>query len=138
MRDKDKYNEYQSEYQRQRYHKRRLEAIQYLGGKCNNCSSLENLELDHIDRNKKSFGISKLWSISKEKYQEELEKCQVLCRNCHEKKTLKDLGRVSAKDTHGTVSSSRYCKCDLCRNARNAYSKEYKRLWRLRRKALTS
>lgn len=127
MRDKVKYNSYQKSYQLQRYHARRLEAIDKLGGKCIKCNSLDKLELDHVDRNKKSFKISKLWSISNERFQEEVTKCQVLCRDCHELKTLDELGQVSGKNTHGSLSSYRYCKCDICRKAHNKYAREWRK-----------
>lgn len=134
MRNKENYNAYQREYQKNRYSLRRNNALEALGGKCKVCGSKENLELDHINRDEKSFNISRLWSIAEEDYNKELAKCQVLCNGCHEKKTREDLGQVSAKDTHGTISSSRYCKCALCREAKNAYSRVYKREWRKRKK----
>ena len=43
------------------------------------------LELNHIDPNTKSFGISsKLISLTTEKLMNELEKCNVMCANCHQ------------------------------------------------------
>jgi len=56
----------------------------------------------------------------------------LLCKKCHEEKTLLDMGRVSAKITHGTVSSYRYCKCELCKKAKS----EYMKVFREKRKAL--
>ena len=43
------------------------------------------LELNHIDPSTKKYNISKqLISISMPKLLEELEKCEVLCANCHQ------------------------------------------------------
>lgn len=118
--------EYMREYMLNRYHRRRKEAIEKLGKKCKNCGKTENLDIDHIDPNTKSFTIARCGSASEERWQQELEKCQLLCKSCHNAKTLKDNGQVSAKEVHGTLSSYRYCKCDLCREAKSRHNKEYR------------
>lgn len=52
---------------------------------CVQCGSKEKLELDHIVRETK---IShSVWSWKEERRNKELEKCQVLCKKCHSKKT---------------------------------------------------
>jgi 5-methylcytosine-specific restriction endonuclease McrA len=126
MRDKERYNDYHREYQLKRYHKLRKEIYDKLGNKCSSCGSVENLEVDHINRETKSFPVSKLWSIAQESLDIELQKCQLLCATCHHEKTLKDLNQVSAKITHGTLSSYRYCRCDLCRKAKADHSRNYR------------
>lgn len=119
-------NEYMRGYLKKRYHSRREGAVKLLGGCCSKCGSLKKLELDHKDYTKKSFDISKLWNISYIKYNEEIKKCQLLCKSCHIKKTREDLGQENARETHGTLSAWRYCKCQLCREAFNKYMREYK------------
>jgi len=54
--------------------------------KCSNCpeSHISCLEFHHIDPSQKEGLITKL-RFSKEKLQKELEKCIVLCSNCHRK-----------------------------------------------------
>lgn len=49
------------------------------------------LEFDHLDPSKKSFPIGGSASHGKpiELLKEEISKCQVLCANCHRKKTAK-------------------------------------------------
>ena len=62
-------------------------AIEYKGGKCIICGykkSSRALNFHHIDPSKKSFGISargvtRAWI----KVQKELDKCVLLCANCH-------------------------------------------------------
>ncbi len=51
------------------------------------------LEFDHV-RGKKDKAISALMSngISKEKLKKEILKCDIRCRNCHQRKTAKELG----------------------------------------------
>ncbi len=63
------------------------QSIMYLGGKCQVCGYSEcpeALDFHHIDESKKNFGIAykghtKSWSRVKE----ELDKCYLLCANCH-------------------------------------------------------
>lgn len=110
-----------------RYHERMLEAKEKLGGKCCRCGSLNKLEIDHIDKTTKSFTLGGFWSCSKEKFLFELGKCQLLCQQCHEKKTLSESGKKSAKNTHGTLSSYRYCKCSLCKQAKNEYMAKWRK-----------
>ena len=58
------------------------------------------LEFDHIDRSKKKFGMNKAWKYKWSTIMEELEKCVVLCSNCHRKKTIeeKDYLKVDVKE----------------------------------------
>jgi len=108
-----------------RYHKRRGDAKEFLGGKCNKCGSVEDLQFDHIDPKTKSFPIGTMWSVSEERFWNELKKCQLLCRKCHIKKSILEAGKKIAKGTHGTLSSYRYCRCILCKDAHSKYQKEY-------------
>ena len=60
---------------------------------CSECNNKNlyghQLDLDHIDKSKKSFSLAqnptlnKPWDIVKE----EIGKCQILCKNCHAHKT---------------------------------------------------
>jgi hypothetical protein len=61
-------------------------ALEYLGGRCvkcgyNKCSGA--LVFHHIDPTTKEFSISGAHSISWKRVQKELDKCQLLCQNCH-------------------------------------------------------
>lgn len=106
-----------------RYNERMLEARTLLGGKCIKCGEANDLELDHINPKTKSFTIGQMWNVRKELFDIEVNKCQLLCKRCHEEKTLLDKGQKSGKNTHGTLTSYRYCKCDICRKAKSDYSK---------------
>ena len=118
--------EYMRTYMLERYHRRRAEAIIQLGGCCKKCGDKEDLDIDHIDPKTKSFTLSQCGSASEERWQNELKKCQLLCKNCHIKKTLKDKGQLSARENHGTLSSYKYCRCDLCRAANSEYLRQYR------------
>ena len=117
-------NEYMKEYMKKRYHTRREYGIKKLGGCCSNCGSVDSLEFDHIDPTTKKYTIAKAWTFSSKRFEEELTKCQLLCRSCHQKKSLKDAGQKDARSTHGTLSSYRYCRCDLCTKAKSDYNKK--------------
>jgi hypothetical protein len=125
--DRDSYSAYMREYMLRRYHERRQYAIRLLGGKCVKCGGQLNLEIDHIDPKEKSFGLGKLWSVSWERFEAELKKCQLLCKEHHIDKTLADRGQRRAEGTHGTLSSYRYCRCSLCKAAWNKWSRQYRR-----------
>lgn len=126
---REDYNGYMRKFMLAKYHRRRREAIRKLGGRCALCGSKRKLEFDHRDPSKKSFS---LWSgtVSEERFQMELKKCQLLCQVCHRDKTLRDLGRKLAKGTHGSLSAYPYCgppKCSACRKAKSDYMREYYR-----------
>lgn len=63
----------------------RKEAIEYKGGKCIVCGynkSIRALQFHHLDPTQKDFGISGT-TKSFEKLKPELDKCVLLCANCH-------------------------------------------------------
>lgn len=120
---------------RERYLADKAVIIARLGGKCVACDSTEELEVDHKNREEKSFEvIGKMRSVTPEELDKELAKCQLLCHTCHMEKTIRERGQTSAKGTHGTLSSYRYCKCDICVAAHKAYCTEWNRKAKLNRK----
>jgi 5-methylcytosine-specific restriction endonuclease McrA len=71
------------------YYKNRAFLIDYLGGKCTACGTTENLEFDHKDPKEKSFSISgNLKQSINERMMKEIDKCHLLCSDCHKKKTF--------------------------------------------------
>jgi len=63
----------------------KLKLIEYKGGECERCGynkCIDALEFHHIDPNEKDFAISgKSWSF--EKLKNEVDKCILVCSNCH-------------------------------------------------------
>ena len=90
MADKRKYSD-RKQYLIRAVHKRRkkirMMAVAYKGGRCEECKydrCIEALEFHHKDPTKKDFSISsKGYTRSWRKVQEELDKCVMLCANCH-------------------------------------------------------
>ena len=61
-------------------------CVEYKGGSCiicgyNKCNAA--LEFHHLDPNEKDFEISSKLTSSWEKIQQELDKCILVCSNCH-------------------------------------------------------
>ncbi len=68
-----------------RKHKNKIIAMQYLGGACLKCnySRRVGLTFHHRDPKIKSFGIAQHLNLSWEKLKKEVDKCDLLCANCH-------------------------------------------------------
>ena len=70
--------------------KKRL--VEYKGGKCECCGydkCIQALQFHHLDPNQKDFSISASLNLSNfnmEDYYKEVDKCQLLCANCHTEK----------------------------------------------------
>lgn len=77
----------QSEATQRRRDKVKEDAIEYKGGKCCICGyskCIGALEFHHLDPEQKDFGIAaKGYTRSWEKVKEELDKCIIVCANCH-------------------------------------------------------
>lgn len=64
----------------------KLAAIKYLGGKCKNCGWTGDqaaLQFHHINPQKKDFIIGNVANRSWNVIKGELDKCILLCANCH-------------------------------------------------------
>lgn len=60
--------------------------IEYKGGKCERCGynkSMRALEFHHLDPSEKDFGISKQINRNINDLKKEVDKCILLCSNCH-------------------------------------------------------
>lgn len=121
--------------QRLHYRRRRAKAIEFMGGVCVGCGSTEDLEFDHIDPKNKSYTISSRLTHNWESVKLELVKCQLLCKICHQAKTIKEsvLTHVSWNKglwKHGTETGYRNgCRCEPCKTNYSAIRRnKYQRL----------
>jgi 5-methylcytosine-specific restriction endonuclease McrA len=101
-------------YMAERRKTRRADLIARLGGMCTVCGTTENLEIDHINPDDKSFILSgyhldKSWN----ELLNEIDKCQALCSTHHKEKTA---AWLYAKVSHGseTMYLKYKCRCDVC------------------------
>lgn len=66
----------------------KLRLIDYKGGKCERCGYEKSIpgayDFHHLNPNEKDFGIAKAGNTrSLEKLKKEVDKCILVCRNCH-------------------------------------------------------
>ena len=114
----------QREYQRRWVAERRAEF--FAGKSCAWCGSSDRLELHHANPNKKVHHA--IWSWGENRRLNEIGKCIVLCRSCHERGHA-EARRVEAelRNPCGTFASyKRGCRCDSCRAANAQYQREAK------------
>ena len=77
--------DYRRTKQREDKRQRKLEAIEYKGGKCERCGynkCIQALDFHHINPKEKDFTISG-GTKSFESLKSELDKCILVCKNCH-------------------------------------------------------
>ena len=70
-----------------RREQQRAIAIDYCGGKCSNCKNndYDVLTFHHRDPKEKKFNLCNSWQKKWEVLKEEIEKCDLMCANCHMK-----------------------------------------------------
>src|ERR1035437_1484251 len=96
----------QSEYTLAWVHARRRRFFE--NKNCKRCRSRENLQLHHRDPQKKTS--HRIFSWSKEKFEAEAAKCDVLCAVCH---PIVDKERRAKDRGHGNLTAYRYgCRCE--------------------------
>ncbi len=70
----------------ERWKQRKLFAVDYKGGKCSKCGydkCVGALEFHHLDPSEKEAHWQKMRLWSKSRLLKELDKCILLCANCH-------------------------------------------------------
>jgi 5-methylcytosine-specific restriction endonuclease McrA len=125
--------EYMREYMKNRYHSKRKEIYDHLGGKCSRCGDTKGpFHLDHKDKRKKTMRASDLHSVNDQKFKEEVKNLQLLCEKCHRDKTKESWDYSTPKPRHGTYWMYRKHNC-RCKKCTQAY-KEKQKEWRENRK----
>jgi hypothetical protein len=76
--------------------RRKARAVAYRGShcRCGYARCLKALEFHHRDRNGKEFSVGEMMSMSWERVKQELDKCDLLCSNCHREE---EDGRIEAR-----------------------------------------
>lgn len=70
----------------ERRRNKKLKAIARLGGKCSHCNSIFHpavYDFHHVDPTTKEIGTGQLMNATEERLNKELDKCILLCANCH-------------------------------------------------------
>lgn len=88
---------------KERTDKFKQDCVNYLGGKCKSCGydkCIAALEFHHLDPSKKEFNISYTkWHKFDERILNELNKCILLCANCHRELHFKQVPEVGLEPT---------------------------------------
>ena len=127
------YNGYMRTYNAQRYAKRRLEAIERMGGRCVDCGSVERLEFDHVRREEKTFAVADILLGETGRLNEELSKCVLRCKSCHSQKTL--LEDPKAVPHGGGATGKHRCRCEACVARKREYNINYQSTYTRRSRA---
>src|SRR5438046_1999815 len=96
-------------------------------GPCTKCGTWEQLEIDHVDPSTK-VSDNFFSSMSKARRAVELAKCQVLCHDCHQEKSMQER---SARHplVHGTRAGyQKGCRCEPCKVADRQYLNHYRKV----------
>lgn len=75
-----------SNWQKEKGRLNKLRAIEYLGGKCLDCGNIFPqyiYDFHHLDPTIKEFSITRIMGRTWDKIVPELNKCVLLCANCH-------------------------------------------------------
>jgi DNA-binding MarR family transcriptional regulator len=77
---------------------KKIKAIELLGGKCEICGdkNIHHLVFHHNDSELKEININKLRNLSFSNKKKEIDKCKLLCANCH-------------NEFHNNINDSIYC-----------------------------
>ena len=121
----------------------KIKALDYRGNSCRSCGyndDITALEFHHVDPSQKEILPSKLYSKPWDYAKQELDKCVVLCCNCHReehfrldsKKQLEDefnkfsISSLTSCITTGKNTKSPSCKkCDIVLTDKNIASKKH-------------
>lgn len=116
-----------AEYHRRYYRERRRQPmIDYLGGKCVDCGTTNDLQFDHDDPATKLFDIKANMTLNNPKVRSELDKCVLRCRQHHREKTSRERAGNEDGFTHGSVYGwmKKKCECETCATAKRAWHDE--------------
>jgi len=75
-----------NELNRERFKRNKQDAVDYKGGKCSICGynkCVDALDFHHINPEEKDVDSRRIKGWSKEKRNKELDKCILVCSNCH-------------------------------------------------------
>lgn len=113
-----------NEYHRRLYHVHRRRQMLYVtkgaDPQCAYCGSVDDLEFDHIDPSQKSFNVGTRNSLNDPVVRAEFDKCQLLCRSCHEDKTASENTGFAHGSTTGFMRKK--CECPECSEARRRWN----------------
>ncbi len=79
--------------------RRKIKYVEYKGGACNRCGykkCMAALEFHHVDPSQKEFELTRAMTLSWDKAKIELDKCELVCANCHAEIHATEANQVEA------------------------------------------
>lgn len=79
-----------------RFRETKKQAVEYKGGKCERCGynkCIAAMDFHHLDPSQKDFSISNAKNKSFDKIKNELDKCILVCSNCHREIHSEEMGK---------------------------------------------
>lgn len=131
----EEYRAWRRSYDKRWVAAKRQRCFAYLGSACVKCGSVKDLEFDHVEAGTKSFTIAgnlnRRWTV----LVAELDKCQLLCVECHRLKSKLNGETGGGQNKinelpHGTPTGYRSpwnCRCTECSDAQRAYKRKYQK-----------
>lgn len=102
---------------------KKIKSINYLGNKCKICSNsnIFHLTFHHKNKDEKENGIGEMRYLRWSKIEKELDKCELVCKNCHEEiHYLENISKISLNKNNKKIflnikgSKCEICKYDVC------------------------
>jgi len=91
--NKEKRNELKRDSQLKIRIRNRLHILRYLEkNPCVDCGESDIIVLEFDHQRDKEFNVSNMGTVSINKIQKEIDKCEVVCANCHRRRTAKQFG----------------------------------------------
>lgn len=104
---------------------RKVKAIQYLGGKCQDCGGKFHpivYDFHHLDPDTKEFGWGKLRIKQWDAITNELDKCILLCSNCHRIRHTEDVHKSKYSKSHWFGNGELLKFCQSCLKFKNRHT----------------
>lgn len=92
----------------------KIRLVKYKGGKCERCGydkCIDALEFHHLNPNEKDFGLSCNSTVSLEKLKSEVDKCIMVCANCHREIHAEErIKKIEEREKAKLMNESEYFK----------------------------
>ena len=109
--------------------------VEYKGGACEVCGynkCITALEFHHVNPNEKEFGIGSMKVLSFEKCKKEVDKCMLVCANCH--REIHHQQAIEKQQKEESINEGVKSKADIYRIHPRDLPVQWRRVPRLYRK----
>lgn len=113
----EKYRDNKAQVNKHTSRKNKNDAVLYKGGKCNRCGynkSNAAFDFHHVDKTQKDKNWSALRLKPLEQLKNELDKCELLCKNCHAVVDKEGVSRTARRGQQKKLACLEYKKTKEC------------------------